>query len=214
MINSTLCPPSHCHSFTFSIPKHDTLATVARTRMQSSLSGGNRNGNYKNLLEPDDPTQSTSYVDTALDGKRNMSASSDLVFYGVTLTIYTPAERDRSYYLKKLKERRERAQNGHMVDSLRSRTPVGRAQTERQATKGNNRASMPWGMSRKASVGDYTASETEAAMSDSDFEGGGRGSVVGSMPDDALIEDGADVFWLPYAVTIGELLIADCRPGS
>ena len=115
MINSTLCPPSHCHSFTFSIPKHDTLAAVARTRLQSSLSGGNKNGNYQNLLQPEpdtdlDPSQSTTYIDTAVDSKRNMSTSAELVFHGVTLTIYTPAEKDRSYYLKKLKERRERAQ--------------------------------------------------------------------------------------------------------
>lgn len=220
MINSTLCPPSHCHSFTFSIPKHDTLAAVARTRLQSSLSGGNKNGNYQNLLqtEPDtdlDPSQSTTYIDTAVDSKRNMSTSAELVFHGVTLTIYTPAEKDRSYYLKKLKERRERAQNGQMGDSLRSRprTPVPqagvqlRAQTDRPAPKGKSRAAMPWGVARKASVGEYSASETEGAMSDSDFEGVGigRSSAVGSAGDEALVDDGGDVFWLPYAVTIGEV---------
>ena len=220
MINSTLCPPSHCHSFTFSIPKHDTLAAVARTRLQSSLSGGNKNGNYQNLLQPEpdtdlDPSQSTTYIDTAVDSKRNMSTSAELVFHGVTLTIYTPAEKDRSYYLKKLKERRERAQNGQMGDSLRSRprTPVPpagaqlRAQTDRPAQKGKSRAAMPWGVARKASVGEYSASDTEGAMSDSDFEsvGVGRSSAVGSAGDEALVDDGGDVFWLPYAVTIGEV---------
>lgn len=190
---------------------------MARTRLQSSLSGGNKNGNYQDLLEPEtDAAQASTYVDTAVDSKRNMSTSAELVFYGVTLTIYTPAEKDRSYYLKKLKERRERAQNGQVGDSLRSRprTPVppgregeqGRAQTDKPAQNSKSRASMPWGLARKASVGEYSASETEGAMSDSDFEGGvgARPSAVGSVGDEPLVDDGGDVFWLPYAVTIGE----------
>lgn len=224
VLNSTLCPPAHCHSFTFCIPKHDALTAAARTRLQSSLSDGNKNSNYQNLLEPElDPLQSGSYVDTAVDGKRNMSASTELVFHGVTLTIYTPAEKDRSYYLKKLKERRESAENGHIGDSLRSRpgNPVppvrelDRAQTDRQPNKGKSRASMPWGMSPKANMGDYSASEAEGSMSEGDFEGVGAagGGFAGSAGDEALVDDGGDVFWLPYAVTIGGWRECLCQSG-
>lgn len=220
MINSTLCPPTTCHAFTFTLPKHDTLATVARTKMDNVLANNPKAVNYNAMLAPEDTTMSYTVGDTSevMGGMRNMSRTTELTFYGVTLTVWAHADRERGSSLKRLKERRERIKNGLPDSSLRSITPYGRAATEKQ-NGGKKRTSIPWGLSKKGSVGEMSASETETGMSDSDFEGplsrrtiragmfDSRGSVIDSIADDTarVFEDGGDVFWMPYAITLSEL---------
>lgn len=220
MINSTLCPPTTCHAFTFTLPKHDTLATIARTKLDSAVNNHSKAVNYNAMLSPEDTTMSFVGAESseAMGGMRNMARSTELTFHGVTLTVWTHADRERGSSLKRLKERRERIKNGLPDSSMRSNTPVGRAATEKPKS-GKQRTSLPWGLSRKSSVGEMSASETETGMIDSDLEGplgrrqmrnamfDSRGSIIESLADDTarVFDDGGDVFWMPYAITLSEL---------
>ena len=40
VINSPTCPPSTCHTFSFTLPRQDTLAAIARTRVNAKLPPG------------------------------------------------------------------------------------------------------------------------------------------------------------------------------
>ena len=217
VINSTLAPPTTCHAFTFSIPKHDTLAAIARTRIETALPANGVNtqatSNFSGAGEDSVVQQSPSGQNL-----RNMSAATELTFHGVTLTVWTHCDNNKVQHLQHLKENRDKIKAG-IYDSTRSdvyknRGPM--ASVERvQSAKW--RKSTPWGKSKRApSDGDVTASETEAGMSDSDPEGLMRRRTtrrikketnldgVEEWPDDtaAIFEDGGDVFWTPFAITL------------
>lgn len=225
MINSTLCPPTTSHAFSFTLPKHDTLATVARTRLDGTLNPSvttfGHPVDYAAYLAPDEISQMTSGPEHGLmTGARNMSAATELTFYGITLTVWTHADKHRGRALKHLKAQRERVARGGLPETLRMDS-LPRAATERVG-QGKKRTSLPWGLSRKGSVDNASASETETGMSDSDLDGlgppGARSlrnalsesrSVVESLPDESgpVIEDGGDVFWMPYAITLSEQIV-------
>ena len=168
--------------------------------------------NQQSTLAPDDSAQSTfAETDLGMATARNLSAATDLTFYGMTLTVWTHADRDKGKILRWLRARKDGRANGRL-DSLRSNTTVKpRAQTEK-VDGGRKISSMPWGLSRKGSQTDMSASETETGMSDSDFEGPSRGrygraydsSTNEHLVDDGVLEDGSDVFWMPFAITMGE----------
>jgi hypothetical protein len=175
--------------------------------------------NYNAMLAPEETTMS--FMETTMgegiSGMRNMARSTELTFHGVTLTVWTHADKERGACLKRLKERRERIKNGLPDHSLRSHTPAARAATV-QANGSKRRTSLPWGMSKKGSTGETSGSETETGMSESDFEMplgrrqvqvkqsgyDSRGSVIESIQDDTarVFDDGGDVFWMPYAITL------------
>ena len=213
VVNSTLAPPATCHSFSFTIPKHDTLAAIARTRLDSSIQH-NLESNYSTVGIDD------SMLESSASAQRNMSAATELTFYGVTLTVWTHADPTKVSTLRSIKDNREKIKAGGM-DSLRShlaKSKVSTMSTERLLA-GKWRSSLPWGLSRQPSEAEFTGSETEAGMSDSDFEAQGKRRIkkhlkhssVSSMTDDwpdetpPVFEDGGDNFWTPYAITLGEL---------
>lgn len=214
MINSSLNPPTTCHAFTFTLPKHDTLATIARTRLDSSVPHRSHSHvKYNSITSTQEDTHMSVHDSAPPSNVRNMSSATELTFYGVTMTVWTYAGHERSIALKKLKEHRERVKNGTM-DSLRSdpqqiltkmstsssQYTHGKSKTQNNGKK--PRTSMPWGMSRGLSDGEVTASETEAGVSDSDFDGplgrramfrgvsaalDSRGSGIDSLPEDAAV---------------------------
>ncbi|WVF69649.1 hypothetical protein IAT40_004428 [Kwoniella sp. CBS 6097] len=196
VVNSTLSPPTTCHAFTFTIPRHDTLAAIARTRLDSAVS---------------DMPNTYSMIQNV----RSMASATELTFYGVTLTVWTHADKDRALQLKAIKMRAERAKLGQ--GSLNSINPL----TQRKGStapsehkKGTKRTSLQYMMGKNQSEGDITASETETGMSDSDLEGplGRRGlrvlsdrlSTVDSVSEDAAAayDEASDIFWMPYAITM------------
>ena len=180
--------------------------------------------NYNSMLSTngsENTQNSISETPATAANMRNMSSANELSFYGVTLTVWTHADRKRAVALKALKEHREKFKTG-VMDSLRSNPALimNKAATERLGT-GRRRSILPWKLSRKASEGDMTASETEGGMSDSDLEGplgrralrgifgGSKASIVESLPEDAaaVFDDGGDVYWMPYAITLGWLVV-------
>jgi hypothetical protein len=212
IINHSLQPPTTCHAFTFTIPKHDTLAAIARARLDSRNANTTTLLTQQSTLAPDDAAQSSlTEADPGLATARNLSASTDLTFYGITLTVWTHADKDKGKILRWLRARKEGGSNGHF-DSLRSNSTLkARAQAER-VDVGKKKSSIPWGLSRKGSHNDMSVSETETGMSDSDFEGPSRGraesqgnsSVLNSVVNEGVLEDGTDIFWMPFAITMGE----------
>ena len=211
IVNSTLCPPATCHSFTFTIPKHDSLAAIARTRLDSDLDRLARHDPSFNpsetMLNADESTV-LSITDANPEGLsvRNMSAATELTFHGVTLTVWTHADGERAQALKRIKERKEK---GKFVDSLRSNVPPTPTMDK---VPSRRRTSLPWGRSKKHSESEMTGSEAEVGLSDSDFEGvlrrrnvGSKVSVGDSIAEDAdaVFDDGGDIYWMPYAITMG-----------
>ncbi|ODO08610.1 hypothetical protein L198_00341 [Cryptococcus wingfieldii CBS 7118] len=205
VVNSALAPPTTCHAFSFSIPRQDTLAAVARERLGSAVSGM-RNASAADL---DRPAPVTS---------KDMTSATELTYYGVTLTVYSHADKDRALQLKVIKTRSERLKLGTQ-SSLNSMNPVSpnyhppgtrKASTTSDRKRGRRHLGN---LLRNQSEGDVTlGSETETGVSDSDMEGplsrrrwaGDRLSVVESVPEDvrAVFDEQNDVFWMPYAITI------------
>ncbi|WWC59598.1 uncharacterized protein I303_102156 [Kwoniella dejecticola CBS 10117] len=222
VVNSTLSPPTTCHAFTFTIPRHDTLAAIARTRLDSAVSG--TLNTYSMLSAIDEQGNLDPSLHLQARGNpnvRNTASATELTFYGVTLTVWTHADRDRAVQLKTIKMRAERAKLGQ--GSLNSINPL--AQQKRNGStapsetgkKGTKRESLHYMMGKNQSEGDITGtSETETGMSDSDLEGplGRRGiratmqsdrlSTVDSVPEDAAAayDEASDIFWMPYAITM------------
>lgn len=151
-----------------------------------------------------------------MKGLRNMSSATELTFYGITLTVWTHADKTRAHALKHLKTQKERMTRGALPETLRL-AQLPRAITERVGS-GKKRTGLPWGLSRKGSLDNMSASETETGMSDSDLEGplGRRSmrhtlhettSVIDSCDEGGIIDEGGDNFWMPYALTLSMLLI-------
>lgn len=215
MINHALQPPTTCHAFTFTIPKHDTLAAVARTPFDNGNANTAALLNQQSTLSPEGAAQSMlTQPDLGLATARNLSATSELTFHGMTLTVWTHADKDKGKILRWLRARKQGRANGRL-DSLRSNSTLKpRAQAEK-ADNGKRRGPIPWALSRKGSHTDMSASETDMGMSDSDLEGpsrrrsdrpdDSRNSLIDSVVDDGVLEDGTDIFWMPFAITMGEL---------
>ncbi|WRT64656.1 uncharacterized protein IL334_001590 [Kwoniella shivajii] len=217
VVNSTLSPPTTCHAFTFNVPRHDTLAAIARTRLDSAVSGA------PNTFSMVSAVDEQGLLDPALHLQaqgnpniRNTASATELTYYGVTLTVWTHADRDRAVQLKTIKMRAERARLGQ--GSLSSISPLAgkKGSTAPSEKRGTKRGSLHYMMGKNQSEGDITASETETGMSDSDLEGplGRRGiksalvadrlSTVDSVPEDAAAayDEASDIFWMPYAITM------------
>ncbi|WVQ79913.1 hypothetical protein IAT38_002014 [Cryptococcus sp. DSM 104549] len=220
VVNSTLAPPTTCHAFTFTTPRHDTLAAVARTRLASAASD----------LPGSSPLAPGSTSTPAPRGgpaypaatTRGMANATEITFYGVTLTVWTHADRERAIQLKGIKLRANRLKLGtqNSTGSMNPASPQPHGAHRKASTtsdrKGRSRRSLGY-MLRNQSEGDVTVgSETETGMSDSDMEVGGGGgrrgmrgwaerlSVVESVPEDAraAYDEQSDIFWMPYAITM------------
>jgi nicotinamide N-methyltransferase len=221
VVNSTLAPPTTCHSFTFTIPKQDTISRLGRTGHNPPTPSPGPSydaqvyGRQSMLSTVDDSPQLPPQLQRITPDRtiRNSSSPTEIAYHGVTLTVWTHADPYRSGILKEIKARAQASKNP--LDSLHS-TPLpstlGAKRSNANSMRGKR--TLPWGLSRQQSETDMTASETEGGMSDSDMEGplGRRAmrgvglSVVDCLPEDAaaVFEDGGDVYWMPYAITMGK----------
>jgi len=183
VVNSTLAPATTCHTFTFSVSRQSTLNAMASQRKSGYDSSFNAYGPPGTV-----PPAGQEHL-------RGTTSSSDLVFYGVTLTVWSHADKDRSLKLRDFK-RRQRA------DSVLSESAA-----RERARRRNKTPWMPMSMSSKrGAASDYTASET--GMSDSDLETTFTTTDVDYSVGDMspAFGENCDVFWLPYALTLGEYL--------
>nr|XP_019008347.1 uncharacterized protein I206_06906 [Kwoniella pini CBS 10737]OCF47128.1 hypothetical protein I206_06906 [Kwoniella pini CBS 10737] len=209
VINSTLSPPTTCHAFKFTIPRHDTLAAIARTRLDSAVSGNINTYSMLSAIDEQGNLDPSLHLQARGNPNvRNTASATELTFYGVTLTVWTHADRDRAVQLKSIKMRAERAKLGQ--GSLNSINPLvqqrrnGSTAPSESGKKGTKRGSLHYMMGKNQSEGDVTGtSETETGMSDSDLEGD-RLSTVDSVPEDAAAayDEASDIFWMPYAITM------------
>ncbi|WVR04747.1 hypothetical protein IAU60_001758 [Kwoniella sp. DSM 27419] len=209
VINSTLAPPTTCHAFTFAIPCHDTLSAIARTRLNSQVSRSVDGGTP--LVVGEQGAHGPAKASLS-EVQQVAGSASQLTFHGVTLTVWTHADKERAVQLKTIKTRSERAKMSKTsqgsigyATQARSSQESGR-KAKKRSTLGSLGRLMGAGMD---SATDFAASETETGMSDSDLDGGGFGrsnrrSTVGSVPEDAVAayEEASDVFWMPYAITL------------
>lgn len=183
VVNSTLAPPTTCHTFTFSVARQSTLLAIAA---QANRKGGAA-ADYSNYDSANVPVVGQEHL-------RGTTSSSDLVFYGVTLTVWSHADKDRAAKLKEFKLRN--AQRPRVTSNISDSTVKG----------GSRRSKAAWltaGNGRKGGQSDYTASET--GMSDSDLDTTFTTTDVDYSVTDMnqAYGEASDVFWLPYALTLG-----------
>nr|ODN89542.1 hypothetical protein L203_02254 [Cryptococcus depauperatus CBS 7841] len=208
VVNSILAPPTTCHSFAFTIPRHDTLANIARERLGSTFSGF-----------PDSSAAELNQPATTNTSSKINSSATELVFHGVTLTVWTHADKERALQLKAIKSRSDRLKLGTQ-NSLNSMNPVspnyqppGHRKASTTSEKKRPRRSLGRVLRNQSEADITLGSETETGVSDSDREGalGRRGtgwvekmSIVESVPEDvkAVFDEQVDVFWMPYAITM------------
>lgn len=173
VINSTLAPPTTCHTFTFNVSKSSALLPSAQQNSRASKT-----------VAPQDEL-------------RGAVHASDLVFYGVTLTVWSHVDKARTAKLKEFKQRtgQSRLRNDSAFsDSLAKDSQVGR------------RRKTTWKKSKSNAPTDYTTSDV--GMSDSDIETTYTSLVDGDISNSDVMPayggDSSDVFWLPYALTLGK----------
>lgn len=191
VINSTLAPPTTCHTFTFSVARQGTLSAIAAQATRASKIGaqGFDTFNPAAAATPYNP------VPVGQEHLRGTTSSSDLVFYGVTLTVWSHADRERA---DKLNDFKQRVGVRHREDSGLSEAAAVKERTRR-------RTKLPWLKAEATTSTDATPSDT--GVSDSDMETTFTSTDVnGSMSNLApAFGETTDVFWLPYGLTLGEL---------
>ncbi|EIW71142.1 hypothetical protein TREMEDRAFT_27360, partial [Tremella mesenterica DSM 1558] len=216
VVNSTLAPTATCHGFSFTLPRHDTLAAIARTRLDSALPAqdGHMDSFYDNsMLSSIDPNASLGQLSTTREVPRGMTSASEIQYHGVTLTCWMHVDAVRLTRLKQIKKGVKLASG---LGSVASSVPgaVGMVE-EKLARRRNN---MPWMKNSAAgSEAEVTGSETETGATDSEMEGPlGRRAMKNAMRnvrtatedmslpmgDGAEFDDPGDVFWLPYCITL------------
>ncbi|KAL1406980.1 hypothetical protein Q8F55_006393 [Vanrija albida] len=196
VVNSTLAPPTTCHTFTFSVSRKSTLTAVAA---QNDRKGSSRTG-----VDVDQFQSVTTEAPSATPGigqehLRGTTYGSDLVFHGVTLTVWSHADKERAAKLKIFKQR---TASRPRADSLLSEAAA-RDKSRRRRVQ----SKTPWSSSAKGkgAPSDYTATDTEVTgVSDSDLE-----TTFTNDPTEYSVGDAAqafgessDVFWMPYALTL------------
>lgn len=193
VVNSTLAPPTTCHTFTFSVARQGTLSAIAAQATRASKIGAQQFDNFNPA------SASTPYnpVPVGQEHLRGTTSSSDLVFYGVTLTVWSHADKDRA---DKLNEFRQRVGVRHREDSGLSESAAIKERTRR-------RNKLPWLKSDPSTPTDVTPSET--GVSDSDMETTFTSTDVNASMSNLApaFGESTDVFWLPYGLTLGELTL-------
>ncbi|GMK57249.1 hypothetical protein CspeluHIS016_0400830 [Cutaneotrichosporon spelunceum] len=187
VVNSALAPPTACHTFSFSVSRQSTLAAIA-----AQASRGNKFG-----LPPDSYMAVSSEQPSAAPAPgqehlRGTTHGSDLIFYGVTLTVWSHADKDRASRLKEFKQRTQRIRNESVTSESIKKDALRR------------RSKSPWIPTRKGATSDYTTT-SETGFSDSDLDTTFTSTYDADYSADgmsAAYGESTDVFWLPYALTL------------
>ncbi|WVN89327.1 uncharacterized protein L203_104549 [Cryptococcus depauperatus CBS 7841] len=187
---------------------HPRDTNIARERLGSTFSGF-----------PDSSAAELNQPATTNTSSKINSSATELVFHGVTLTVWTHADKERALQLKAIKSRSDRLKLGTQ-NSLNSMNPVspnyqppGHRKASTTSEKKRPRRSLGRVLRNQSEADITLGSETETGVSDSDREGalGRRGtgwvekmSIVESVPEDvkAVFDEQVDVFWMPYAITM------------
>ena len=213
VVNSTLAPPSTCHAFHFTISRHDSLAAVARSRLDSSLAPIPGQYNTTSIISTSEDNGTTFAHAGKRDTLRMSSTATEIQFYGITLTVWTHADQLRASALKAVKARSEGGRVG--LDSLvgvalstPATSPAKSTRTPKKKTSWNRNKSDP--ESGSESDVPFSSFASLAALAS------GHDQV---LPEDAEAAYGeqSDIFWIPYAVTLGgslTLTYSHCKVDS
>lgn len=188
VVNSALAPPTTCHTFAFSVSRQSTLTAIA-----AQASRQNKFGLPHESYMAVTSEQPSAAPAPGQEHLRGTTHSSDLVFYGVTLTVWSHADKERAIRLKEFKQRTQRARNESATSESIKKEALRR------------RGKTPWLPPKKGATSDYTASET--GFSDSDLETTFTSTYDADYSADGLSAaygEATDVFWLPYALTLGK----------
>lgn len=214
-------PNTTAHYFSFTLPSHSAAASAARTRLDSVQTAENRSVTSLDQLSSITAKQ-----------RQDLSKEAFITYYGATLTVWTSAEPDRSRQLADI--RAQLKKKGNLDPVLRA--PITEPLDDKKDGTKRGKPLAPWMPYRNASTTDFDGSDTETVRSG--FSGstraartpawqafgadplnlysggfpGGRGikgtvesSDVGIGP---LKAGEGDTFWMPYALTLGELASA------
>jgi hypothetical protein len=192
VINSSLHPPATSHCFTFTIPRHDTLATVVRDRLESTLSAPS-GPPAESFLSTFDGQSSFIPSAGTRDNVRNLTTATELTFHGVTLTVWQHAGKS---FTRQLKAIREQLRQG---DARSDGVVAGPVVPELPTSRG--------GKSKKQKHGKFgwAVGQTDTEMSDvaeSEFDSPFHGRFRDEPPTPKVFEEAGDVFWMPYALTV------------
>ena len=133
---------------------------------------------------------------------RSLGSATDITYYGVTLTVWTHADRGRATTLKTLKSRN--AGNRPGVESLKT-TPVMPLREKARST------SVPWTMPDAESEAGMASYIVDDSLLDVERERSMlrpmlpvRSSDVDLFVEDTrpVFQDDGDIFWLPVGLTI------------
>ncbi|BEI89114.1 uncharacterized protein CcaverHIS019_0204760 [Cutaneotrichosporon cavernicola] len=186
VVNSALAPPTTCHTFSFNVSRQSTLTAIA-----AQASRGNKFGLPPESYMAVSSEQPSAAPAPGQEHLRGTTHGSDLVFYGVTLTVWSHADKERAIRLSQFKQRSQRLRNESATSESIKKDALRR------------RGKTPWIQPKKGVTSDYTASDT--GFSDSDLETTFTSTYDADYSADgmsAAYGEATDVFWLPYALTL------------
>ena len=181
------------------MPRHDYLAFVPKARLHYSVTDPSRVTDNNNATVTEQSLSSKNI--------RNLDGGPELSYYGVTLTVWTHADGVRASTLKSIKSGMQKSKTGPNSLSSDPVIPSGGSDTGTKPRK-----PLPWGMSGTASETDVSEIGTNGCDLDGPLSRKAmrhhledQSAVLENVQDEpaGVLQDGGDVFWLPYAVTMG-----------
>lgn len=237
VLNAPTAPASTCHTFSFTVPRHDTLSAIARTRLGAKLPNGTspaqaayNNGfldssvhlgarGYHGSAKPQDTLDSPAAA-------RAIRESAEIQYYGVTILTWHHADEKRHEALQKLRTN-PAGMNAAARASLRSVQSIGPFAQDTFDKPKKRRLKMPWsGRTPHESAQVDTTSDADT-LSPIDPEAAALvrlGIKTRSAPpkikqyaelqqeeySPRVLESG-NIFWVPVAHTLGRSFAFLCR---
>lgn len=184
VINSPTCPPSTCHTFSFTLPLQDTLATIARTRVNAKLPPGvnaTQAAYQAGFIDSQVGLDPRGYHGSAKPEPNFKQAAeakgardpTDIRYYGVTVLTWYHADEKRHEVLErihnKLGPESELARPASMRSVRSSDISLSLLAASADKPK-RRRLKMPWGTSRTPSENGQIDTPSEVDTHFTDYE--------------------------------------------
>jgi len=158
VINAPTAPADTCHTFTFTLPRHDTLSAIARTRLGAKIPPGTTpaqvafNSGYMDSqlhlnargfhgsARPDDLLNSTAST-------RAIRESAEIQYYGVTVLTWYHADEKRHDALMRIRNETiadDQSTRGVSMRSYRTADQAYGLLADTYEKPKNRRLKMPW----------------------------------------------------------------------
>jgi nicotinamide N-methyltransferase len=158
VINAPTAPADTCHTFTFTLPRHDTLSAIARTRLGQKIPAGATAAQvafnagymssqlhldtrgYHGSAKPEDTMNSSATA-------RAIRESSEIQYYGVTVLTWYHADEKRHEALKRIRNEAIADDRSTRAASMRSYRTADQAyglMADTYEKPKHRRLKMPW----------------------------------------------------------------------